>query len=65
LSAALQAQADGEMRSADAAPSIRDLAVLESGKVRIGEWRGSEPWRDMTQALIVHHKRIMATYDGN
>jgi hypothetical protein len=41
-----------------------DLAVLEAGKVHIGERRGSEPWRDMTQAWIVHHKRIIATYEA-
>jgi hypothetical protein len=42
----------------------QDLAVLESGKVHIGERRGSKPWRDMTQAWIVHHKRIIATYEA-
>jgi len=41
-----------------------DLAVLESGKVHIGEKRANEPWRDTTQAWTGHHKRIIATYEA-
>jgi len=36
------------------------LEPLETGRLRIGERRGSEPWRDITQARVTDLKRSIA-----
>jgi hypothetical protein len=36
------------------------LEPLETGRLRIGERRGNEPWRDITQARVTDLKRSIA-----
>ena len=49
---------------AELAQARKELAPLISGEKRLGERRGDEPWRDITEEWIAHHKRTIGTYEA-
>jgi hypothetical protein len=40
------------------------LEPLETGKIRLSERKGNEPWHDVTQAQIDHLKRSIVVLQG-
>ena len=49
---------------AELAQARQELAPLISGEKRLGERRGDEPWRDITEEWIARHKHTIGTYEA-
>jgi hypothetical protein len=41
----------------------RDIALMESGQIKMKSKNGDEPWRDVTQDSIDRNKRIISTHE--
>src|SRR5690242_20326479 len=41
----------------------RDIALMESGQIKMKSKNGDEPWRDVTQESIARNKLIVSTHE--